>query len=79
MLVWVPLLKRIQQAGKLIHITVPANEVEPLLQELSPKGLMLDTYCSTEDEAEDLLRKACRWTRERVQVKVRRGDGCGES
>jgi hypothetical protein len=79
MLVWVPLLKRIQQAGKLIHITVPANEVEPLLQELSPKGLMLDNYCSTEDEAKDLLRKACRWTRERVQVKVWRGDGCGES
>jgi hypothetical protein len=78
MLVWVPLLKRIQRAGKLVHITVPANEVEPLLQELSPKGLMLDTYCSTEDEAKELLRKACKWTRERIQVAVQKGDGYGE-
>jgi len=78
MLVWVPLLKRIQRAGKLVHITVPANEVEPLLQELSPKGLMLDTYCSTEDEARELLRKACKWTHERIQVAVQKGDGYGE-
>lgn len=72
MLVWVPLLRKIQQAGKLVHITVPANEVEPLLRELSPKGLMLDTYCSSEDEAKDLLRKAYQWTKERTQVRVQR-------
>lgn len=68
MLVWVPLLRKIQQAGKLIHITVPANEVEPLLRELSPKGLMLETYCADEDEAKILLKKAFQWTRERIQV-----------
>ncbi len=78
MLEWVPLLRKIQQAGKLVQIGVQANEVEPLLRELSPKGLMLDTYCATEDEAKDLLRKACQWTHERFQVRVEKkvtGDG----
>ncbi len=81
MLIWVPLLKRIQQAGKLVQIGVPAHEVEPLLKHLSPKGLMLDTWCATEGEALDLLRKATLWTRERVQVltvSVQRG-GAGSA
>ncbi len=69
MLPWLPLLKRIQQAGKLVHITVPAHEVEPLLRELSPKGLMMDTWCPSEEEARDLLRKATSWTREKVQIR----------
>ncbi len=68
MLPWVPLLKRIQKAGKLVHITVPVSDVEPLLRELSPKGLMIETWCATEDEARTLLRKAFVWTKEKVQA-----------
>ncbi|MCS7265114.1 MAG: hypothetical protein NZ805_09815 [Armatimonadetes bacterium] len=78
MLVWVPLLRKIQQAGKLIHIAVPANEIEILLSELSPKGLMLDTYCASEDEAKDLLRKATKWTKEKVQVSISEGEATGD-
>ena len=63
MLPWIPLLKRIQSAGKLVHVSVRADEVEQLLRELSPKGLMLRTGCSTQAEAQDLLRKAAKWTR----------------
>lgn len=52
---WIPLLKKIQSAGKLIHIAVEPWAIEPLLKEISPKGLMLVTYCSSEQEARDLL------------------------
>jgi hypothetical protein len=57
MLHWIPLLKRIQEAGKLLHLSVSPHEIESLLGELSPKGLMLSTGCSTEAEARELLSK----------------------
>ena len=63
MLHWVSLLKRIQKAGKLLHLSISAHEVEPLLRELSPSGLMLSTSCATEAEACELLSKAKTWTR----------------
>ncbi len=68
MLPWVSLLRRIQKASKLVHISVPVSDVEPLLRELSPKGLMIETWCATEDEARTPLRKAFVWTKERVQA-----------
>ena len=63
MLHWLPLLKRIQKAGKLLHLSVGPHEVEPLLGELSPNGLMLSTWSATEAEARELLSKAETWTR----------------
>lgn len=55
---WIPLLKRIQAAGKNLHLSVASDEVLPLLSALSPKGLMLSTWCRTESEAKDLIRIA---------------------
>jgi len=55
---WIPLLKNIQAHGKILHLSVGADEVEPLLSELSPGGLMLSTSCATESAARDLLRRA---------------------
>ena len=63
MLHWIPLLKRIQEERKLLHLSVKPHEIEPLLGELSPKGLMLSTSCSTEVDAQELLSKAETWTR----------------
>lgn len=60
MLPWLPLLHRIQAAGKRLHITVLADEVEPLLRTLQPDGLCLETRARTPWEAEDLLRLATR-------------------
>ena len=62
MLKWLPVLKRIQEAGKLIHINVRAHEVELLLEELSPKGLMMSTYCHSEEEAKALLKRVERYS-----------------
>lgn len=57
MLKWIPLLRRIQAAGKIIHLSVSPSEVQPLLSELSPRGLMLSTWCPSESQARDLLRR----------------------
>lgn len=60
MLKWVPLLRRIQRAGKILHLSVISEEVEPLLRELSPEGLMLSTSCDSEEDARQLLEIAVR-------------------
>ena len=62
---WIPLLKRVQAAGKLLHISLAPNEVETALTELRPEGLFIQTGCGSEEEANDLLRNARRWTHAR--------------
>ncbi len=57
MLEWIPLLRRIQKAGKCIHITVKAHEIKPILEDLSPKGIMFSTSVSSKEEAESLIRE----------------------
>ncbi len=59
---WPELLKRIQSAGKLLNIGVDKDDIEPLLDVISPKGLVINTGCSSREEAEDLLNKAEAWT-----------------
>lgn len=59
---WPDLIRRIQSTGKLVEIGVNKNDIEQLLETVSPKGLMVSTGCSSREEAEDLLRKAETWT-----------------
>jgi hypothetical protein len=61
---WISLLKRIQAAGKCIHYSVTAEDVKPLMEALSSKGLMLSTYANSVEEAEALLKNVARWTHE---------------
>lgn len=63
MLQWLPVLRRVQAAGKLLHLSVDADEVEPLLRELRPEGLCLHTSVGSEEEAQELLKMAARMTR----------------
>jgi len=56
-------LRRVQAAGKNLHISIPASEVETALSLLSARGLFIDTTCGSEGEARDLLRAAERWSR----------------
>ena len=62
---WIPLLKRIQVAGRGLHLQTEAKHVETLLAELSPQGLMLSTTVASEEEARDLMRHVAKWTRVR--------------
>jgi hypothetical protein len=59
---WIPLLKRIQAAGKGLWLGVEAWEVEILTRELASPGLMLITSASSQAEADKMLRNVANWT-----------------
>ena len=52
---WIPLLKRIKDAGKLVFGSCEPAEVPVLVRELGPDGLLLSTSCGSESEAQGLL------------------------
>lgn len=56
---YIPILKRIQKAGKGLVLLPEVWEVEKLLSELSPRGLHLVVYgAKSETEAKDLIKLA---------------------
>mgnify|MGYP001366396286 CR=1 FL=1 len=54
---YMPVLRKVQAAGKNLHISVPPQRVREALRELSARGLFITTHCRTEAEARELLRK----------------------
>jgi hypothetical protein len=56
-----PMYRQIQAAGKIIHIELPRQNVEPLLRELDPGLLMLQTYCPSRADGERLLEQSAGW------------------
>jgi hypothetical protein len=52
---WVPLIRRIQQAGKSVLVYAEAKDIPALLGEVSARGLCIGTSCASELEAHDLL------------------------
>jgi hypothetical protein len=64
---WIPLLRKIQDAGKLVYAYCEAGDVRTLLQELRPEGLMLIVSCDSVGEAEQLLENVQAWTRQHKQ------------
>ncbi len=62
---WFPMYHRIQEAGKRLTLQwMPAEDVEPVMRELSSRGLLITTSCRSEEEGRELLRNAARWTHE---------------
>jgi len=59
---WTHVYKQIQNAGKLQHISVEYDEVEPLVKELGPKGIFIDTTAPSIEAADDLLKNAEKWS-----------------
>jgi hypothetical protein len=59
---WISLHQRVQAAGKGLVLGVEQWEVEPLLRELSPEGLLLQTHCDSEEEARRLVESVIKWT-----------------
>ena len=55
----VPQLKLVQKDHCLILRKYPMNELDEILSELSPEGLLIDTQCDSKDEARTTLQK---WT-----------------
>lgn len=57
---WVPLIKRIQAAGKSVIVDVAPAELEELIQRLRPEGLFLWIAAEPGTE-EDIIRRVERW------------------
>lgn len=53
--------RTIQAAGKIVHVQLPKENVEPLARSLDPGLLMLSTSCDSIEEGQELLRSATRW------------------
>ncbi|MHB0856089.1 MAG: uroporphyrinogen decarboxylase/cobalamine-independent methonine synthase family protein [Anaerolineae bacterium] len=57
---WIPLLQRIQAAGKKLTLSCGPGEVRRLLTELKPEGLLLSVGCANIQEADELEHQVCR-------------------
>jgi len=58
-------LKEVQAAGRNLWISIPIDEVESALEQLSARGLYIATSAKTEEEARDLLKKVEEWSVDR--------------
>ena len=62
---YLDVLRKVQRAGKNLHIGIAAAEVRPALEQLSARRLFIATWCATEAEARELLKNAERWSVDR--------------
>ncbi|MFA7345222.1 MAG: hypothetical protein WC003_13040 [Terrimicrobiaceae bacterium] len=60
---YIPIFQKIQRAGKRLYLLAEPGEVEFLLSQLSARGLMINTWANSEEEANDLLGKMGKWSR----------------
>lgn len=59
---WITLLKKIQEKGKSLFLSCEKWEVEKIVKELKPEGLLLETTCGSIREAEAILSNVRKWT-----------------
>lgn len=62
---YIPQYRKIQAAGKRLYLLAQPDEVKPLLDVLSARGLFLCTSANSEDEANDLLKAIQGWSKVR--------------
>lgn len=58
---WVPLIKKIQKAGKSVVVDLTIEELDPFMKEVDPEGILL---CVAADPAiqPDILKKVSKWS-----------------
>ncbi len=54
--------RQIQAAGRIVHVQVPVENVEPLVRALDPALLMIDTWAPSPADGERLLKQCVAWT-----------------
>ena len=57
---WVPLIKKIQAAGKSVIVDLQMNELEPFLSEVSPEGIFI-WVAADEGIQPDIIRRISKW------------------
>ena len=60
---WLHVFKKIQAAGRNLHISCGAGEVDELMANLRPEGCMLAVWVKSAEEADALVAKAAKWPR----------------
>ena len=60
---YMDVLKKVQAAGKNLHISIPPEELRPALENLSSRGLFLEMWALTKTEAGELLKQAEEWSK----------------
>jgi hypothetical protein len=53
---WIHILKRIQDAGKVIEVSVEEADIKPLCDNLDPRGLLMSLFVMTKTKADRLAR-----------------------
>jgi len=65
---WIPMLRKIQKKKKSLYIyALGPRQVESLISELYPEGLLICTSCNSEEEARWLIKKVEEWTTRRMR------------
>jgi hypothetical protein len=59
---YIPVLQRIQKAGKGLILHVNPEEIPTIMENLSSRGLYLLTWTNTQAEADDLVRLITKMT-----------------
>ncbi|MBU0477423.1 hypothetical protein KKC91_02510 [bacterium] len=52
---WIPIYKKMQAKKKAIMVLCEPHEIDFVLENLSPEGLLISTRCSSQKEAEEVL------------------------
>lgn len=61
LLQWIPLIKKIQSAGKGVVLDIRPDELEPFIAEVSPKGLYLCIAACNAEEEKDIVKRLEKW------------------
>jgi hypothetical protein len=59
---FIPMLKRIQEAGTCVYVSFPPEEMEEVMKGLSSKRLFIGTAAKSEKEAKEIEKLAAKWT-----------------
>ena len=62
---WIDVYQKIQAAGKTLHIILDPGEIDFFIEHLNPEGVMLQAEARSVAEADAILAKIARWTRQR--------------
>ena len=58
---WVPLIQKIQNAGKGVVVDLKVSELEPFMDAVSPEGIYLCIASDDEEEQQAILKRLLKW------------------
>jgi hypothetical protein len=59
---WMDVFRRVQEAGKNLHISIEPWEIDSFVEALRPEGVMLQMRAGSIEEADALIARVSRWT-----------------